>query len=407
MIKTFHIYAFIAFFLTSISGISQEEDSIAKPEKTRNYLIEGGFSGNYGSTNLNNEFIQKLLFGGRIDDNLKDLTLDRTNKRNRFGLEINYEMKFVDLKDTLFQNLPDWNYYIGFGSYNNVSASYTRDFFSLAFYGNKQFENETAQLGKSDFTSYKFEKITFGLMSRDFSTSIGVSLIIGDRLNKYDFKQLDMFTHPEGTDITMEYDGKIKLSNDRNNSSFMAFNGTGLGIDFSTLLYNRKYTLSVTNLGFVVWARNTSYSNTQTTYNFDGIEIDNIFRTTSEELRTKALDILPELENKTFTTLLPTIFRVDKNFDKEKQLQSIYGIRYKLVSNYLPSVYAGGSYQMSPKLRFSGSLAWGGYAGLRANLGAYFNHKNFFGGIETTNAVGLISRKGNGNGANLFFMTYF
>lgn len=390
------------------SVYSQEtSDSTAPKEKKLNYHITAGISANYGSTNLTNEFIQKLLFGGRIEEGLKDRILDKTNKRNRFGVELNYEFQFVDFKDTVFKKLPDWGYYLGFGSYNNVSASYSEDLFRTVFYGNKQFENETAELGPSNFISQKFEKITFGLMKRDYSMSMGVSLIIGDRYDQMRLRKADMFTHPEGTDITMDYNGKISFSDRINRSSFMGFSGTGLGIDFMTLLMDRKYSFSVTNLGFVVWARNPSYSNTELVYNFDGIEIDNIFQTSNEEIRTKAEDIIPGLSSSPFVTILPTIVRFDKNFDKEKVYQSIYGIRYKLLSNYLPAIYGGGSYQLNRKMRVAGSLAWGGYAGLRAQAGLYYKYKKIFAGIETTNITGVFSRNGNGNGGNLFIMANF
>ena len=395
-------FGFINYLFSQENG-----DSTAPKEKKLNYYIMAGVTANYGSTNLTNEFIQKLLFGGRIEETLKDNVLDKTNKRNRFGLELNYEFQFVDFKDTLFKKLPDWGYYLSFGSYNNISASYSKDLFSTVFYGNKQFENETAQLGPSNFISQKFEKITFGLMNRDYSTSLGISLIIGDRYDQVRLRKADMFTHPEGTDITMDYNGKIAFSDRENRSSFMGFSGTGMGFDFMTLLMNRKYSFSITNLGFVVWARNPSYSNTELVYNFDGIEIDNVFQTSNEEIRTKAEEIIPGLSDVPFVTLLPTIFRFDKNFDKRKVYQSIYGIRYKMLSNYLPSIYGGGSYQLNRRMRVAGSLAWGGYAGLRAQAGFYYTYKKIFAGIETTNITGIFAKNGNGNGANLFLMANF
>mgnify|MGYP000091341904 CR=1 FL=1 len=399
---------FTAIFGFSSTLFGQEEgDTSAPAKKTPSYFIEGGVSANYGSTNLSNEFIQKLLFGGRIEEREKDKVLDKTNKRNRFGVELNYDLKFVDMKDTLFKKLPDFAYYLGFGSYNNVSASYTKDLFSTVFYGNKQFENETAKLGRSNFVSQKFEKITFGLVARDFSTSIGVSLIIGDRYDQVLLRKADMFTHPEGTSIDIDYNGKMAFADRENRSSFMGFSGTGIGFDYMTLLANRKYTFSITNLGFIVWARNPRYSNTEINYNFDGIEIDNILQTSNEEFRTKAEEIVPGLSSNPFVTLLPTIFRFDKNFNKKETFQTIYGVRYKMLSNYLPSVYGGGSYQINTRMRVAGSLAWGGYAGLRAQAGFYYRYKKIYAGVESTNLTGIFLKSGNGNGANLFFMTYF
>ena len=211
-------YNYIVFCLVSILFIFGTETVYAQSDSTTkdstnvliidsnrdNYQVLAAFSANYGSTNLSNEFMQKLLFGGEITERLKELAIDKTNNRNRFGLEVNYEGQFVDMTDTLIKKLPNYHYYIGFGSYNNISASYTRDLFSTIFYGNKQFEDQTAELGRSNFTSYKFEKLTIGLMKKDWSQSFGLSLIIGDRFNSFNFRQADLYTAPEGTELNMQ-----------------------------------------------------------------------------------------------------------------------------------------------------------------------------------------------------------
>lgn len=409
--KFYIVNCLVLIYLVNSSAYAQsdsiEQDSTAKIKlSTPRYIISAGFEANYGSTNLSNEFIQKLLFGGKIENSLKEKVMDKTNKRNRFGVEVNYDIRFVDFTDTLFKKLPNYRYYIGFSSYNNLSASYTKDLFSTVFYGNKQFENQTASLGRSNFTSYKFEKITIGLIKSDWSHSFGLSLIIGDRYNGYNFKKADMFTHPEGTQITVDYEGKIRLS-DPNRGSFMAFSGAGIGLDYSTSLLNKNYTFSVTNFGVSFWQRNTSYSNTEIVYEFEGVEIDNVLQTSSDEIETKAKEILPELRTRGFITMLPTIIRLDKNLNAKKQFQPIYGVRYKFFSNYLPSVYGGMSYQASSKLRISGNLAWGGYAGLRGGLGAYYTAKKFIGGIETSNLTGIFLKSGNGNGVSIFGSFHF
>ncbi len=403
-------YNYIVFCLVSILFIFGTETVYAQSDSTTkdstnvliidsnrdNYQVLAAFSANYGSTNLSNEFMQKLLFGGEITERLKELAIDKTNNRNRFGLEVNYEGQFVDMTDTLIKKLPNYHYYIGFGSYNNISASYTRDLFSTIFYGNNQFEDQTAELGRSNFTSYKFEKLTIGLMKKDWSQSFGLSLIIGDRFNSFNFRQADLYTAPEGTELNMQYNGKIRLS-DNNSRNFMSFNGAGIGLDYSRLLLNKKYTFSVTNFGLIFWARNTRFSNTEINYDFDGIEIDNVFQTDNDEIVTKAEAILPELFDRNFVSMLPTIIRFNKNFDNSIQFQSIYGVRYKFFSNYLPSVYGGGSFQINKSLRIQGSLAWGGYAGLRAGVGAYYSYKKFKAGIESQNITGSFLKSGNGN----------
>ncbi len=381
-----------------------QEDTLTNPIEEKwipQYKIEGSFEANYGSTDLNNEFIRVLLFGGQITPELKDKVLNRTNKRNRFGVELNYETRFTELTDTLFPKLPDYRYYIGFGSFTNLSSSYTKDLYKLAFYGNKQFENETAKLARSNFTSYRFEKISFGLTNTDESRSFGVSLIIGDQFSGFDFEQADLFTHIDGTHLTVDYDGKIRLS-DAVRRGFMAFSGAGIGLDFQTLFYKKMFRAKITNLGIAFWKRNTSFSNNTEQIIFDGVEINNIFSTSEEEFLTNAEDILPQMESQGFVTMLPTIVEIDRTANPELKTQPLCGFRYKFFSNYLPQFYGGIQHLLTDNFIVRSDLTWGGYSGLRLGIGAYYSSKRIRAGMEATNFSGMFFNNGNGNGVSVF-----
>ncbi|MEN9001632.1 MAG: hypothetical protein ABF242_04930, partial [Flavobacteriales bacterium] len=253
--------------------------------------------------------------------------------------------------------------------------------------------------------STKFEKITIGLISKDNKTSYGVSLIIGDRLNSLNFKKANMFTHTDGTKIDMDYEGTIQLSDNENPGTFMSFTGAGLGLDYSKELYNHR--LTVTNFGFSIWSKNSRYSSTEKQYEFEGVEIDNILKVTGEELRENALELLPELEDKPIVSLLPTIFTINRVMNDSVEWQPTYGVRYKLLSNYLPYANAGVIYKVNQHFWVRGAAAYGGYAGLRAELGIYANYKHFNAGVESLNVTGMFMENGNGNGLQLFFNATF
>ena len=396
------LYLILIFILFSLGSFSQQDSTEIK--KKDKFQIEFLTQLNYGSTNLTNEFMNKLFWGGRIENDLKDEILAKTNKTNRFGVEINYETK-VYILDTLFEKHPDYTYYIGFGSFRNVSVKYSQDFFRTVFYGNKPFTGETVILGKTKIIDTKFEKITFGILHKNRNTSLGISLIIGDKHNSFNFKQADLFTNTNGRALTLDYDGKI-LRSDSSNTGFFAFSGSGLGLDFHHIFFN-KYALNISNFGFTIWKRNAKYSNVEKNYEYTGLEIDNLINIKDGEIEDRANELLPETENKTFATLLPTTFRVDKTFDFKKKIQPIYGVKYKLLSNYFPSAYAGVHYNMNTKIGFSGALAYGGYTKLRATAGAYLNYKKIYAGIETSNLIGIFSKKSNGNGGNFYLFTHF
>ena len=128
--------------------------------QNRNELTVNGFAG-YGSNALNNEFMNKLVLGGNISNSLKDQTLNHTNKYNRIGADLTYEVYFKNYSDTLFDNAPNWRLYFGLGSYTQYSSTFTRDLYKTIFYGNKVFGDQEASIGGSQFFLLDFKKFIY------------------------------------------------------------------------------------------------------------------------------------------------------------------------------------------------------------------------------------------------------
>ena len=394
----------ITLLFFSFGSFSQEKKPKTKPDIVQ---IEVMSQVGFGSSNLTNEFINKLLFGGTITDELKNKILDKTKKTNRIGLEINNEIR-VYIIDTIFPKYPNHIYYFGFGSFRNRNAKFSHDFFKTLFYGNKSYAGKTAKLGNTKVIDSKFEKITFGILHKNRNSSLGISLIIGDKFHSYNFKQADLFTSLDGRQLIVNYNGKI-VNSDKENDNFMAFSGAGVGLDFrhDFNIFKQNLSLDITNFGISIWKRNTTYSNEQSLIDYTGIEVSNIINIGNKEIDSVAKSLLPPTENRGFTTLLPAIFRIDKTFDFTKKLQPIYGVKYILNANYIPSAYAGIHYNVNKKIGFSGALAFGGYTNFRITTGAYFNLKKVFAGIESQNLIGLFSKNGHGKGLGLYLFTHF
>ena len=140
---------------------------------------------------------------------------------------------------------------------------------------------------------------------------------------------------------------------------------------------------------------------------FEGIEIDNILKASSEEVQGEIRELIPEFESKSFISLLPTTFTIDKNLVKEKQHQPIYGVRYRLVSNYIPFIYGGYNYKFTKNISVDGTISYGGFTKLKSTLGAYVDFPKLKAGIVSTNFIGMFSKLGNGNGLNFYLQTYF
>src|SRR6185437_2397150 len=95
------------------------------------------------STAIQNDFIDKFIYGGHIDRATKAHSQKRLQAQNRIG----------------------GNYFAGatafFGSkkVEMVNASFSEDAFNLGFYGNKMYEGKTANIGNININQYKYQEI--------------------------------------------------------------------------------------------------------------------------------------------------------------------------------------------------------------------------------------------------------
>jgi hypothetical protein len=372
---------------------------------TPNYVLSLSTDIGYGSSNINNQFIDKLIYGGHIDDELKGKVLSKTKKTNRIGLEVNYEMKFYNFKDTFLVSLPQYRYFIGFGSFTNISAKFSSDFFKTTFFGNKSFVGKTADLSNTNIFQSEFKKISFGLINFQKNTSFSISLISGEKHNLFDFKTAELYTAPNGQKLTLNYEGSIEKSDSLSNG-FLSFSGSGIALDFSTRIKN-ILNLSATNLGFVVWGRNPSVTTMNNQYSFNGLEVDNLFDNNTFNINNTIDSILPLPESKNITKLLPAIFKLEKVINPEKKIQAIYGIRYKILSNYIPLVHLGAFYSFNHKIKSSTTLTYGGYNNLEANLNLFYATNKLYVGIGTNNLIGNFSQSGYGKSLSFSLMSRF
>lgn len=359
----------------------------------------------YGATNINNEFINKLIFGGKINDEIKNNALQNTKATNRVGIELNYEFKYYNMRDTFLLSMPKYRYYIGFGSFTNINSKFSYDFFKTAFYGNKDYVGETAQLGNTNIFQNTFRKISFGLINKEKNTSFAFSLISGEKHNLYDFSLADMYTSADAENIILNYEGKIQNSDSLSNG-YLSFSGAGVGIDFSTRIKN-IINVSIKNLGVIIWGRNPSTTNINNQYNFNGIEVQNIFDNNSFDINETIDSLLPPAQSQNIVALLPAIFKVEKVIVADKKIQLTYGVRHKILSNYIPLVYLGTFYSFTPKLKSSLALTYGGYNNLEGKLNLYYASEKLYFGIGTNNLLGTISKNGHGKSVNFSLMTLF
>ncbi len=397
-------FSLIVIILGFIS-VDYSQDTTSTWKKTPPFVLSVDFFGGLGSTNMTNEFTSKLIFGGHIDSTLKNNVLDNTKKMNRAGFELNYEVKFYNMQDTFLRTLPDYRYYIGIGSYANTSASFTQDFFKTIFYGNASFGNTPAVFDNTTLFQSNFKKISFGLMNLKTKTSFALSIISGNNHQLFDFNTARLTTGEDANELTFEYDGNFQQSDSIANG-FLKFSGAGIALDYSMHI-KETVQLSITNLGFALWARNPSSARLNETINYDGFYVSNVFSENSFNVSNSLDSIIPNIESKAFVSFLPAIIEAKKVINTDKELQLNYGLRYRFMSNYFPYLYIGGFYNATEQLKLSSALSYGGYNAFEMNFNAYYSTNTYYIGVGTNNLLGNFSKKGRGRSLLLSAMIKF
>ena len=157
-----YIY-YILPLLLSLNSIAQQlgnnsQYSIERDSST--VFLNVIATGYYGSSIFNNQMLDKFIYGGFVDDDLKNDALKKAKRLNYLGGELSAKIYYSNTQNLLFK---DWGYYVGLSYNYNVGAQFTKDAYQLVFYGNKSLENKEAKLSPSAFYLRDVNQFSFGL----------------------------------------------------------------------------------------------------------------------------------------------------------------------------------------------------------------------------------------------------
>ena len=258
MIKKIILTIFLPFTLIA-------QDSNHTVNWKSNFLFE--------SNGLNKNFLNSFLYGGHITDSVKNKWLNSSNKDNIINSEIINELRYTFRfkKQRIEFSIADMNI---------INSSFTDDLLHLLFEGNFQNQDKTLDFSNTNIRADRYQqyKIRYGTTINNINIDGGVSYIAGNHHLSYIIEEGSVYTAPFGTYLDIEYDMNAYIT-DTSNLSLFANNGNGIAIDFSTDFQIKKHNihLSLENLGFIMWNTSSIKIATDSTYNFQGIEVEDIY----------------------------------------------------------------------------------------------------------------------------------
>ena len=159
---------------------------------------------------------------------------------------------------------------------------YRKDLFNLMFYGNSQYEGDTAYLTGSGLNNQDFHRVRFiysaiaGSDDSVWQINISLSYLQGYHVNSLNAGRSYLYTAPLGEYLSL-HSQMVFQTNDTSSISAFATNGNGVSADLSISFVARKSKIffSVNNAGFMHWNQNSLLYVVDTSVQFDGFEVNN------------------------------------------------------------------------------------------------------------------------------------
>ena len=289
------------FIISSLALYSQDKSN---SYRMKHNTIQLNSHISLESNNLNTNLLNTLLYGGYIDDEMKDNWINAGNKNNKLNSEFINGIRYI------FQNKNNRYFYLQISDINNLSSNFTDDFLKLILYGNFNYQGDTLDFSNTSIRINRYQQYKFGynfnIIKDKTNYNIGAALayLSGNHYMQLNIDEGNLYTHEMGTSLDINYDIKTMMTDTSNFSPFTN-NGNGVSLDFSLHINKEDNIIGVhmRDLGFIKWKKNSIINNTDSSFSFSGIEIEDFNNVTT--FNDSILDITLSKQNNYFRSFIP------------------------------------------------------------------------------------------------------
>jgi hypothetical protein len=353
-----------------------------------------------GSNALSNSLMNKLVWGGYLDNQTKKESEARLKGYNNLGIILNNKLSsFVR-----FNKKADLH--VSVQNYELLNARFNREFYNLTFYGNKPYLGQTLNLANCGVNALRYQELKFGFIFHrvDSNAKIGCSLsfIKGEQLFFLKLgKNNTFFQTSDGSEIQIRSDFELALS-DTNNRNLLSFNGIGAAADFyfekpykSKLGKKSVLIVNANHIGFIHWRNNSVLFSSDSSLTFSGYNVNSILDLKDSTLQKINSDsIIRSITNsrkQNFNVNLPgNLFIVNKVYlNNSFTLSWNTGFRYLFNANFRPYVFQELEYRYK-KFIYLLHAGTGGYYFINAGVSISYQSRHFFARFGSNSLQGFI-----------------
>ncbi len=397
------------FFTLSVSTVFAQ-----KADSTQNYKdsvyfyntsskLQIDYHISIGANTATMGALQSFFLEDFLDDNKKEDLTKNLKSENKFGIFTSIGGHYQTAIDTI-----ELKQFIGFSlnaHYRNLYyGNLSQDLVETILFGNKRFAGQTAVIGPSSYNNYRFTEFgakyhtNFKGKNTFFTAHVGANLLLGHEYKMVDIERGNLFTETDGEEVRLD----IKLEghqSDTNSTGVFDVNGIGASFNLGfNAEIDKKHIIhfNLSDLGFISWNSESLNAVADTTINFQGFVIDNLFDLTDSIFNPKA----DSLENAVYgqtkgkhTSSLPPLLKLGYTqlLEKKGNLKAISAYTmYRFNASYTPYIEAAAHFQFNKSHNLSPSLSFGGYNRFGLGLKYMYSAYSWQAIISTNNLQSLI-----------------
>ncbi|MFT4779479.1 MAG: hypothetical protein ACI923_002020 [Flavobacteriales bacterium] len=353
----------------------------------------------FRSNSIENEMVDKLLFGGYIGNDVIQRAYDRMAPLGRMGAQSDANFTFQMMSDSLFGNAK-WGWQGKVQSRIHLESSFNKGLFSAVFQGNGG-EGEVTQNVDAYLDFMQYQKFGVGVFHKPSMSGFTFSAVNGQQFERFRNTESSLFTSSESDSLALEHNIYYGRS-DTITSGFLS--GDGIGVSFDGVLNvplkgsKGLISLEVFDLGFVAWNESTLINRSKDTWSYTGFDLNEILDENQDTVLPSypdSLDANAEVGKE--IRLLPG--RLEMRLLHQINLNDFFeiGMSFRPVDSYEPYFRAAYFYHFTSRTLVGAQVATGGYGTVRFGISAekWFG-KNWYVAVGTEDVYGLISKQGLG-----------
>lgn len=354
-------------------------------------------NGDYASNAIGKNIVQSFFYGGYIDQNMKNKSIERLQNINQFGLDMNAELAYrskVDL--SIKESSPFFNhgFIVQAGYHSFSSMMFSRDAFRYVFEGNGLFLGDTADFSGTRFQSIGYSKLGFGVFNRSTNNSLTLNLLSLNQFTSGSISNGTIYQNLGNDTIFMQYAGAFSYANQAGFSK-----GFGISVDFDYRFKTTENDRSMTfqllakNIGFILPTQALTRFVADSNFHYSGFNLQQVVE--QNVLNTVHLMDTLGIQKSTqkSTLFIPGFIQFSKLVDMQssQRIQSFYGARMFLAKNYIPYFFVGAHGRLTKWWSTGVSASYGGFSRLKWGMYSSFQISNWNIGVASEN---LFSKTG-------------